>query len=161
MANVTVLGIGNILMGDEGVGVRLLEAVQQARAWPEGVEFVDGGVGGLSLLSVIEQARRLIVFDAADFGELGLKPGIARVIRLEQADLEQEAAAGRMSLHQLPFAETLELCRRHLRAPDEVRILAIQVSSAQPGLTLSPALRASFEALTRQAVALIRESLGR
>jgi len=154
MAKVTVLGIGNILMGDEGVGVRLLESVQNARDWPSDVEFVDGGVGGLSLLSVIERAERLVVFDAAD---MGLEPGAARVILPEQVDIE--ADAGRMSLHQLPFAETLELCRQHLKAPADVRILAIQVDSVDEGLTLSPPIQASFTSLRRQAIELIEQNL--
>ena len=77
MSHLTVLGIGNILMRDEGVGVRLMEAVRDARPWPGEVEFIDGGVGGLNLLNIIEEAARLVVFDAAD---MGLPPGQAWVI---------------------------------------------------------------------------------
>ena len=65
-AEVLILGVGNLLVGDEGVGVRLMEAVRDARPWPGEVEFIDGGVGGLNLLNIIEEAARLIVFDAAD-----------------------------------------------------------------------------------------------
>ena len=82
MAELTVLGIGNILMRDEGVGVRLLDAVQKKRTWPASVEFVDGGAGGLALLNVIESAKRMVVFDAA---EMNLPPGEYRVITPAQA----------------------------------------------------------------------------
>jgi hydrogenase maturation protease len=101
MERLTVLGVGNVLMRDDGVGVRVLEAVRAARTWPGGAEFIDGGVGGLNLLNVIEQADRLVIFDAAD---LRLPPGQWRVITPEQ--VADEPAAGRLSLHDAPLLET-------------------------------------------------------
>jgi hydrogenase maturation protease len=154
MAKLTVLGIGNILMRDEGVGVRLLEALQADRAWSDDVEFIDGGVGGLSLMTIIEQARRLIVLDAA---EMGLDAGQARVI--EPSQVEQAPSEGMLSLHQLPFIQTLQLCAEHFAAPDLVRILAIQPALIESGLTLSPAMQSSMESLKRQAIELIESCL--
>lgn len=151
MAKLTVLGIGNILMRDEGVGVRLVEAVQRVRDWPADVEFIDGGVGGLGLLSIIEQAQRLIVLDAAD---MGLPPGEGRVVQPEQVETDQ---AGMLSLHELPFVQTLQLCSPR---PAEVRILAIQPGVIESGLTLSSAVESQMDALTRQAVGLIQQWLG-
>ena len=150
MAKLTVLGIGNILMRDEGVGVHLVEAVRVARDWPEDVEFIDGGAGGLNLLTVIERAERLVVFDAA---EMNLPAGTSRVVGTDQ--VRDETARERLSLHDAPFVETLRLCEQFLRAPEEVVIFAVQPAEVDHGRRLSPALGKAFDKLTREAVQLV------
>ena len=149
MAGLTVLGIGNVLMRDDGVGIRLMEAVRDARRWPDDVEFVDGGAGGMGLLNLIEQAERLVVFDAAD---LGLSPGAWRVVRPEQ--LADDVPAGRVGLHDLRFVETLRLCEKLLRRPPTV-LLAIQPAEVDYGRELSGPVRAAFERLVRAGVELV------
>ena len=62
-----VLGLGNVLMGDEGIGVYVVRAIE-AHALPEGVECLDGGTGGFTLLEPLEQAGRIIIVDAANDG---------------------------------------------------------------------------------------------
>lgn len=151
MARLTVLGIGNILMSDEGVGVRLMEQVQRARDWPEDVEFIDGGVGGLALLTVIEESQQLLVLDAAD---MGLEPGQSRIVQIEQVLMED--TAGRLSMHQLSFIETLRLCEQFSRRPPTT-ILAIQVAAVEPGLALSPALESAMPTLVLQTRELVEE----
>ncbi len=153
MATLTVLGIGNVLMRDDGVGVHLLEAVRQARPWPAEVEFVDGGAGGLNLLGVIEQATRLVVFDAAD---LGAPAGSHRVLAAEQL---VDSSAKRISLHDMPFAQTLDLCRRFLSGPQDLVILAIQPGQVGCGRGLSPDLQRGFGKLVQAAVELVEAQL--
>ncbi len=153
MAKLTVLGIGNILMQDDGVGVRLLEAVRQAKVWPEEVEFVDGGVGGLNLMGVLESARRLIVFDAAD---MQLPVGQYRIVTASQL---ADQTIGRISLHEMPLVQTLALCRQFSTAPEDVTILAIQPAQVDYGKGLSAALEREFDRLIQAAVALVEEKL--
>jgi hydrogenase maturation protease len=62
-----VLGLGNVLMGDEGIGVYVVRAIE-AKPLPPGVECLDGGTGGFTLLEPLEQAGRIILVDAADDG---------------------------------------------------------------------------------------------
>jgi len=62
-----VLGLGNVLMGDEGVGVHVVRALEQ-RALPEGVECLDGGTGGFVLLEPLQNADRIVLIDAAADG---------------------------------------------------------------------------------------------
>ncbi|MCJ7544934.1 MAG: hydrogenase maturation protease [Phycisphaerae bacterium] len=155
MAKLTVLGIGNILMRDDGVGVHLLEAVRRARPWPAEVEFVDGGAGGLGLLGVIEQAQRLVVFDAAD---LHAPAGSHRILTAEQLS---DDSPGRISLHDMPFAQTLALCRQFLQAPRDVVILAIQPAEVGPGRALSPVLQREFGTLVQTVVTLVDTELSR
>lgn len=153
MAALTVLGIGNILRRDEGVGVRLMEAVRDRGGWPAEVEFIDGGVGGLNLLTIIEQAQRLIVFDAAD---MGLPPGEWRIIQPEQVEIED--LSDRVSLHRMPFIETLRLCEQYSRRPPTA-ILAIQPAELEYGRELSPALQAAMPALVQAGAAMVAQAL--
>lgn len=60
---VLILGIGNVLMGDEGVGVRVVEHLQKAQL-PDGVECLDGGTGSFLLLGPMQQAKKVILIDA-------------------------------------------------------------------------------------------------
>ncbi len=62
-----VLGLGNVLMGDEGIGVYIVRAIE-AHTLPPGVECLDGGTGGFTLLEPLEQAGRIILIDAANDG---------------------------------------------------------------------------------------------
>ena len=155
MAELTVLGIGNILMSDEGVGVRLLEAVRDSRAWPPAIEFIDGGAGGLGLLNVIENARRLIAFDAAD---MRLPAGRCRVIGPEQA--ADEPADHFVSMHDVPFVQTLKLCRQFGGGPELVRMLVIQPKTVQFGRQLSPELTEAFPRLLASGVKLVLDTAG-
>ena len=62
-----VLGLGNTLMGDEGVGVHVLRELEK-RALPAGVECLDGGTGGFVLLEPLQSADRIVMIDAAADG---------------------------------------------------------------------------------------------
>jgi hydrogenase maturation protease len=153
MAKLTILGIGNILMRDEGIGVRILEPLRAARPWPAGVEFIDGGVGGLNLLTVIEAAEAMVVLDAA---EMNLPAGEVRVISPEQ--VARECSQGRLSLHEAPFVETLRLCEQFSRRPGVVRILAVQPGAVEYGRELSQALSARLDGIVQAAAELVADT---
>jgi hydrogenase maturation protease len=72
-----ILGIGNILMGDEGVGVEVVRELER-RSLPPGVECLDGGTGSLTLLGPMGAARRIILVDATVNGEV---PGTVQRLR--------------------------------------------------------------------------------
>ena len=72
MERIIVLGLGNILYGDEGFGVRVAERLYSRYAFPDNVEIVDAGTQGHPLLAFVERATRLLLLDAVDFG---LQPG--------------------------------------------------------------------------------------
>ncbi len=156
MAKLTVLGIGSIVMQDDGVGVRLMEAVREARDWPEDVEFIDGGVGGLNLLNVIESAEHMLVFDS---GDMNLPAGEHRIIHPRQ--VAEPPSAHRVSLHDVSFMETLRLCETFAQAPDDIVLLAIQPSVVDFGRHLTPPLSAALGGLTAVGVAMVADTLKR
>jgi len=103
---ILVLGIGNILWADEGFGVRAVEALHAAHAFPEGVTLMDGGTLGLALYDEVARSRRVLVFDAVDYA---LPPGALKVLRGDDVP-----AWGRTKLspHQVGFNDVLELAGR-------------------------------------------------
>lgn len=115
-----VLGIGNVLWADEGFGVRAVEALHAAFAFPEGVSVVDGGTLGLALYDVVGSARRVLVLDAIDFG---LAPGTLRVLRGDEVP-----AWGRTKLspHQNGFNDVLALLELNGRAPETIAAIGVQ-----------------------------------
>jgi hydrogenase maturation protease len=115
-----VLGIGNVLWADEGFGVRAVEALHAAFAFPAGVTLRDGGTLGLALYPEVAAARRVLVFDAIDFR---LPPGTLRLLRGAEVP-----AWGRTKLspHQTGFNDVLALAQLNGRAPEAIVAIGVQ-----------------------------------
>ncbi|MFO1103003.1 MAG: HyaD/HybD family hydrogenase maturation endopeptidase [Methylocystis sp.] len=99
---VLVLGIGNILWGDEGFGVRAVEAFHRRYALPDHVTVLDGGTQGLYLVQFVREADDLLVFDAIDYG---LPPGTLKIVC--DGEVPKFTGSKKMSLHQTGFQEVL------------------------------------------------------
>jgi len=120
LSEVLVLGIGNLLWADEGFGVRAVEALHAAYEFPASVTLQDGGTLGLLLYEPVASTRRVLVFDAIDFG---LPPGALRVLRDDEVP-----AWGRTKLspHQTSFNDVLALAQMNGRTPDEIVAIGVQ-----------------------------------
>ena len=121
MKRTLVLGIGNLLWGDEGLGVRAVWAFQEQFDIPEGVTVMDGGTQGLSLTPFIQETDRLLIFDAVDFQK---EPGSLVVRRNEEVPAYLHS--GKMSLHQTGFQEVLILCDLLGSSPREMALVGVQ-----------------------------------
>ncbi len=131
---ITLLGIGNILMQDEGIGVHVVRHIQEYYDVP-GVEVVDGGTSGLSLLPYIENRERLLVVDAVDFRR---EPGYIGTLRNEEIPALFGAKA---SLHHLGLMDVLAAAKLLDQAPPEVCLIGIQPQTLAMGLELSDLLQ--------------------
>jgi hydrogenase maturation protease len=147
---VLVLGIGNLLWADEGFGVRAVEALNQRYRFPAGVELMDGGTLGLSLLPYVETSRRVLVFDAVDFG---LEPGEVKVLR--DAEVPKWGAR-KMSPHQNGFNDVLALAHLHGCAPEQIAAIGVQPQTLDDfGGSLTECVRARLDdAITLAALEL-------
>jgi hydrogenase maturation protease len=149
MQQALVLGIGNVLWADEGFGVRCVEALVDGWELPDDVTALDGGTQGLYLLPFVQDCRRLLVFDAIDFG---LAPGTLQV--LEDADVPRFLGAKKMSLHQTGFQEVLACAALQGWAPESVVLIGVQpVELEDYGGSLRPAVRAQVPHALRVALA--------
>ncbi len=138
-----VLGVGNVLLRDEGVGVRVCEVLQRAVAegrveLPAGTEIVDGGTLGLDLLPQIEDAGALVIVDAADLRQA---PGAVAVLR---GDALSGALAGYASPNQVGLGELLATARLAGRLPDPTVLVGVQPGEISVGLELTEPVLAAL-----------------
>jgi hydrogenase maturation protease len=128
--NVLVLGIGNVLMGDEGVGVHVVRYLETSGV-PEGVDLLDGGTGSFLLLDPMQRARKIILIDATLDNQ---PPGtVRRLTPRFSADYPRTLTAHDIGLKDL--LDTFYL----LGHPVDVVLFAISIASAQEiGLDLCP-----------------------
>ena len=130
--SILVLGLGNPLLGDEGVGVRVIEELKGLDL-PDGVALVDGGTTGLGLISVMEGYQRVIVVDAADMGQ---PPG--RVVKFAPSEVQFRMANDPLSLHQVGFGEVLALAEALGVSPPHLTIIGVQPDRIGVGEEMSP-----------------------
>lgn len=150
-APVTLLVLGNPLLGDDGLAARALEALEARFALPPALAVVEGGTGGLDLLPAVEDARRLLVVDAI---EAGRAPGA--LVELEGEAIPAHLGAA-LSPHQVGLSQVLALARIRGRLPERVRALGLQPGRLREGLGLSPAVEAALPLLVETLAARLRE----
>ena len=139
------LGIGNTLMGDEGVGVAVIEYLRGLPA-TEGVEYLDGGTGSFTLLGPMREARRVILIDATSDGS---PPGTVR--RLEPRFSRDYPRS--LTAHDIGLKDLLDAFHL-LGDPPPVTLFAVSISLPSVlGLELSPAVSAAVPEVARQVLA--------
>jgi hydrogenase maturation protease len=147
MPRTLVLGLGNILMRDEGVGVRVVERLLQRCEFPAEVQVLDGGTLGLDLLPWVEDVDRLLVIDAVD---MGAEPGTTTRLVGE----EVPAFVGvKISPHQMGLADLLAAARLRGQFPQELVLWGVQPALIEVGLELSPSVGTQVETLVESVLA--------
>ena len=147
----TVLGVGNPIMGDDGVGVELLACVRAALPDPR-IEYVDGGTYGMELLPVLQSARRLLILDAVS----GTTPG--EVVELP-GDQIPRLLATKLSPHQLGLLDIFAAARLLGTEPEEVTVVGIVPEFVDVQVGLTPAIAASLPAATAKAISVLKQWL--
>ncbi len=138
--SIVVLGLGNPLMADEGIGVCLLERLRrQADRYPE-VEFIDAGTGGMSVLHWIEGRRKAVLIDCAFMGDA---PGTIR--RFTPDQVRSNKILAHQSLHEADLLHILALADRLGQGPEEVVIFGIEPAAVEPRHELSGLLVEKIE----------------
>jgi hydrogenase maturation protease len=131
-ASIVVLGLGNPLMADEGVGVAVIERLQlQAERYPH-VEFIDAGTGGMAILHRIDGREKAIFVDCALMGE---PPGTIR--RFTPDQVRSTKMLAHQSLHEVDLLNILDLAEQLGQAPRRVVIFGIQPEVVTNRLGLS------------------------
>jgi hydrogenase maturation protease len=144
-----ILGIGNLLKRDEGVGIHALRALDPKLCTD--CELVDGGTLGLDLLPIVERASHLLVFDAIDAGR---EAGPLIEVTAEQIPLFSTI---KLSPHQLSFHEVLGLAKVRGHFPLQLILLGIQPSSMEPGIKLSHSVSGALPQLVERAEKIVYE----
>ena len=142
---ITILGIGNILLTDEGFGVRVIEKLFDDYVFPDNVAVVEGGVLGIHLLGTLSKADHLIVVDAVKNRQ---PPGT--LYRLEKDELPERILM-KNSLHQTDFLETLTLCQMIDQAPETIVVLGAEPEDIEThSVELTPVVAARVDEMVNR-----------
>ncbi|GFO55860.1 membrane protein [Geomonas sp. Red276] len=149
--SVLVLGIGNLVMADDGVGVRVVQLLAGRHRFPEWVTVLDGGTLGLDLLPQLEGISKLLVVDAV---ECDGEPGT--LVRLTGEDIPL-ALQTKVSPHQMGLKDLLTVASLMGHTADEMVLLGVKPGSIEMSMELTPAVQAQVEPL----VELVLQELDR
>ncbi len=150
MAPILVMGLGNVLLQDEGLGVRALRRLTERYILPDDVEVIDAGALGLSLLSFLEGVEDVLIIDAVHRGQ---RPG--SLIRLEG-----EEVAWAETMHLLPqdvrLHELIVLRGSAGSSPQRIVLWGMEPGTSEPGLELTPVCEAHLDDLVDAVVHELR-----
>lgn len=138
-----VLGLGNILLSDEGVGVHVIHLLRERYDFPQEVEVMDGGTLALDLLPYVEDAERLLIVDAVQ-----MNAPSGTVVRLVGEEIPGVLIL-KYSPHQMGLSDLLAAARLLGHSPTEIVLWGIQPATLDVGLELSPVVAAQVETLVQ------------
>lgn len=139
---IRILGCGNPLVGDDGIGVHIANKLMEMRSeLPDNVEVIDAGVGGLELLNFMENAEQIIIVDAVKgAGDVG------SVHRFEIEDIKNAISGDALSIHDTSIADVLCIAQHVQEMPKSVKIFAIEIEEAEEvSICLSEKVQASVD----------------
>ena len=141
-----ILGVGNLLLSDEGVGVHVIRRLTEKYNLPEEVQILDGGTLGLDLLYHLEGVKNLLLVDAV---EMGKEPG--NLVRLEDDEVPSFLSM-KMSPHQIGIPDMLVAAKLKDMYPENVVLWGMQPASLEVGLELSPIAEAQVDTLVSEII---------
>jgi len=127
--NVLVLGLGNILLSDEGAGVKAVEELERRHDCSSAVQIIDGGTMGLELLPYFEERSHILIIDAVKTGK---KPGT--IVRIDDPPAYFRS---RTSPHQIGLADVLGIAAITDNLPRNITLFGIEPKQLSTGLSLS------------------------
>jgi hydrogenase maturation protease len=137
---VLVLGLGNLVRSDDGVGVHIALQLMSDPRLPSEVEVIDGGTQGLNLLPTVTEATHIVAIDAVN---AGVAPGT--ILRYEISELDM--LPGSPSVHQIGFADLLEALRWLDKSVQSLVLIGVQPEETGWETKLSPTLEAALPKL--------------
>ena len=145
-----VLGIGNLLIGDEGVGCRTVEELSRRYTMEPSVECIDGGTAGFELLSFIDSKDHVILVDAL---RNDMEPGT--VVMVEGEDVPK-AFMARTTPHQLGICDVLAAAQLSDCMPGHLLLFGVEPKQLDVGICLSPEVEAGMEKIINAVVDQLR-----
>lgn len=144
---ITILGIGNTLYSDEGIGIYLLPILEDEFKGDGNIEIIDGGTDGMMLLGPVEDTDNLIIIDAINAA--GKEGG--EIISLEGDDIPAYFGI-KMSVHQMSFQEVLMAVKLRDRYPKNIMMFGMQPTSLEFGLGLTETNQAKLPNLAKTVI---------
>ncbi len=147
--DIGIIGVGNILMQDEGIGPKVAEFLKDNYTFDPDIEIIDGGTLGLELLPYIEKYKKLIIVDVVDFGK---EPGFIKILRGEEIPPYLRT---KLSAHHVGVQDLIEVARIMNFLPEELVLIGIQPESIDLGLDLTPTLADKLKELINEVLEIL------
>jgi hydrogenase maturation protease len=145
-----VLGIGNVLLTDDGAGVHAARRVEVMLHHRADVRIIDGGTLSFTLAPLIADAERLIVIDSAD---LQAPPGTMRVFL--GTHLDAFLGKPKLTVHEVSLVDLLDIARLTDAVPPQRALVAVQPRTIDWGETLSAELESALAAIVAKVIDLL------
>lgn len=133
--DVVVIGLGNVLLSDEGIGVHLVRRLSGVNNKFPLVDFIDAGSAGMNLLHLIANRKKAVIIDCA---QMGAEPGTIR--RFTADEVQDVKKLSHYSLHEADILQVINLSKQLGECPDEVVFFGIEPESLGAGQNLSKTL---------------------
>ena len=140
------MGIGNLIMSDDGAGVKVIQHLAENYRFPPEVTVLDGGTLGLDLLPRLEGIDRLLIVDAV---ETGNAPGSLIRLSGDEIPIVMET---KLSPHQMGLKDLIAISVLQGVKPPEMVLLGVQPETIELGLDLSPAVEEQFDELINKVI---------
>jgi hydrogenase maturation protease len=150
MARDLVIGLGNPIMGDDGIGLAALERLREGWEIPPAVELVDGGTWGMTLLPLLESARRVLFLDAIRTG----RP-VGTPISLFGEEIPRQVAL-KVSQHQIDLREVLAVAEFRGTLPPEMVAVGLEPKTFELGDPMTPAVADNIDRVVEMALDQLR-----
>ena len=146
----TVLGVGNIILSDEGFGVRVVEYLEKNLTFPENVSLIDGGTLGVELTHFVTGTKRLLIIDSINGGA---KPGTTFHLR---GDEIKKHFAQKISAHEVGIQDVLTMLELSGKKIPHVELIGAQPFSLEAGTDLTPEMQKLLPVFADKAVEILR-----
>lgn len=150
-SEVTILGIGNVILRDEGFGVRVLEYLDSRYEFPDSVQLVDGGTLGIELTQYLTGTKKLLVIDSINGGQA---PGTTFFFRNDQVMAHFQ---DKLSAHEVGIQDVLALLSVTGKRIPEVAVIGAQPCSVEAGVELTDEMQALLPKMAEQALDILKE----
>lgn len=149
---ITLVGLGNCLLRDEGIGVAVVEQLKRSSEIPPNVEVVEYGTAGMAVVHVMANRDKVIFIDCTFMGE---EPGIIR--RFTPDGVESGKKMSGWSQHEGDLLQAISLSRYIGEHPDEIVIFGVEPETTEPGEELSPTLQGRLAEYVDVVMAEVRD----
>lgn len=150
-AEVTILGVGNVILRDEGFGVRVAEYLDAYYDFPESVQVIDGGTLGIELTQYVTGTKKLLVIDSINGGQA---PGTR--FHFHNDDIMAHFQ-DKLSAHEVGIQDVLALLTVTGRKIPEVVVLGAQPYDLEAGVELSPEMKKLLPLIAQEAIDVLKE----
>ena len=147
---ITILGIGNIILSDEGFGVRVVEYLQEYFNFPDNVALIDGGTLGVELTQFITGTKKLLIIDSIDGG----KPS-GTMFHLEGDEIRTHFSE-KLSAHEVGIQDVLTILELTGKPVPEVIVIGAQPFSLEAGVELTPQMKSLLPTIADKALEILK-----